>query len=173
MNGRRQRRKQTRAAVWPLASDSVNYICDFPHMRSGDLFMHDITEFVDLFKALSDPTRLRIVRLMAANAQELCVCELVDSLDEPQYHVSRHLKDLRDCGLLTTERDGRWVYYRLVQDTWAKKLAEIVAALPSEPFALDQTNFEARMGLRCEGRCRIGIQKQHLADVTERNAAVR
>ena len=126
--------------------------------------MHNVMELARFFRALSDPTRLRILRLMAANAAEVCVCELVDSLEEPQYHISRHLKELRDSRLLTTERDGRWVYYCLRDNPEVKKLAQFVVTLPGEPFASDQSNFEARMRLREAGRCRVGIQKAHLSE---------
>lgn len=126
--------------------------------------MTGASETAQLFKALSDATRLRIVRLMAVNAAEVCVCELVDSLSEPQYHVSRHLRELREVGLLQTEKDGRWVYYRLSEQAAVRQLAQFVAALPGEAFAADQRNFEARLSLREAGRCRVGIQKSHLSD---------
>ena len=60
----------------------------------------------DVFQALSDSTRLRIVRLMAVTNEEACLCELVDSLLEPQYKLSRHLKILRQAGLLDSEKEG-------------------------------------------------------------------
>lgn len=129
--------------------------------------MHDITAMARFFKALSDPTRLRIVRLMAFNAEELCVCELVDSMEEAQYHISRHLRELRDAGLLATERDGRWIYYSLnKKDPVVKRFAKLVAALPEDDFATDQVNFLKRMELRVDGRCQIGIQKAELADAS-------
>lgn len=126
--------------------------------------MNNAVEMTQLFKALSDPTRLRIVRLIAANEQQICVCELVDCLEEAQYSISRHLKELRECGVLTAERDGRWMYYSLSESGPVKSLGKFVADLPAEPFADDQRNFEARMSLRECGRCRIGIQKEHLSE---------
>lgn len=124
--------------------------------------VQDLAEITKLFGVLADQTRLRIVRLMAANREQLCVCELVDCLEEPQYHISRHLRDLRGCGLLTAERDGKWVYYGLAQGELIEKIAQVVADLPAEPFARAQANFEARISLRTDGRCRIGIQHQVL-----------
>lgn len=124
----------------------------------------ELSRITDAFKALSDPTRLRIVRLMAANDEEVCVCELVDSLEVPQYHGSRHLKELRNARLLRARRDGRWVYYSLdLTDPVVKELAEVVRRLPADLFREDQKNFEQRMTLRVGGRCRAGIQKKHLA----------
>jgi len=66
----------------------------------------------DLFKALSDPLRLRLVFLLTQR-DELCVCHLTDILGLPQSTVSRHLSHLRTLGLVTTRRQGKWVHYRL------------------------------------------------------------
>jgi ArsR family transcriptional regulator len=68
------------------------------------------TPILDLFKALGDEARLRILR--AVETAELSVAEIVQALKMPQSSVSRHLKPLRDSGLLDTRRDGTSVYYR-------------------------------------------------------------
>jgi ArsR family transcriptional regulator len=65
-----------------------------------------------VFKCLSDETRARMALLIAREG-ELCVCELTCALDEIQPKVSRHLAQLRSCGLLEDRRKGQWVYYRL------------------------------------------------------------
>lgn len=67
-----------------------------------------------IFQALADETRLRIIRLIVTTNEEACLCELVDSLQESTYKLSRHLKILRQAGLLSAQKDGRWVYHRLV-----------------------------------------------------------
>ncbi|HDR46986.1 MAG TPA: ArsR family transcriptional regulator [Geoalkalibacter subterraneus] len=64
-----------------------------------------------IFKALSDPTRLRIVALLLEG--ELCVCDLMAVLGLPQSTVSRHLANLRHAGLVEDERRGVWMFYRL------------------------------------------------------------
>jgi ArsR family transcriptional regulator len=64
-----------------------------------------------LFQALSDEKRLRILSLLGSG--EHCVCELTEALDLPQSLLSFHLKTLRDAGLVTDRRDGRWIYYAL------------------------------------------------------------
>jgi len=66
------------------------------------------------FHALSDSTRIEIVELLRAG--ERCVCELTDTLDAAQSRLSFHLKVLREAGLVTDRRDGRWVYYTLDLD---------------------------------------------------------
>jgi ArsR family transcriptional regulator len=67
------------------------------------------------FHALSDPTRLGIV--MRLTGGERCVCELTDALDAAQSRLSFHLRVLKDAGLITDRRDGRWVHYSLNRDT--------------------------------------------------------
>jgi ArsR family transcriptional regulator len=63
------------------------------------------------FHALSDPTRIEVIELLREGEQ--CVCELMDELDTAQSRLSFHLKVLREAGLVTDRRDGRWVYYTL------------------------------------------------------------
>ena len=63
------------------------------------------------FRALADPTRLRLINLIAG--QELCVCYLVIVIDAPQPKVSRHLAYLRQAGIVAARREGKWMHYRL------------------------------------------------------------
>lgn len=67
---------------------------------------------IELFKALSDETRLKIVMLIQLEG-ELCVCELMAALDESQPKISRHLAQLKRLGLLLDRKQKQWVYYRL------------------------------------------------------------
>jgi len=67
------------------------------------------------FHALSDETRLEIVELLSH--RERCVCELQDNLDAAQSRLSFHLKTLKDAGLVTDRREGRWIYYQLNRET--------------------------------------------------------
>jgi ArsR family transcriptional regulator len=66
-----------------------------------------------LFKTLSDPTRLRLLNLLAE--EEVCVCDLHGTLGLDQPKVSRHLGQLRRAGLVEVERDGKWMHYRLTR----------------------------------------------------------
>ncbi|MFN2632671.1 MAG: ArsR/SmtB family transcription factor, partial [Thermoanaerobaculia bacterium] len=65
-----------------------------------------------VFHALSDETRLRIVTRLLAD--EHCVCNLTDMLDTAQSRLSFHLKTLKNAGLVTDRREGRWIYYSIV-----------------------------------------------------------
>jgi ArsR family transcriptional regulator len=64
-----------------------------------------------LFRALADPTRLRILNLIAD--QEVCVCYFVQVIDAPQPKISRHLAYLRRAGIVATRREGKWMHYGL------------------------------------------------------------
>src|ERR1043165_3735886 len=71
----------------------------------------DLLRSARVFHALSDETRLAIVDRLRGG--ERCVCELQDALDAAQSRLSFHLKTLKDAGLVTDRRDGRWVHYAL------------------------------------------------------------
>ena len=66
---------------------------------------------VQFYKCLADDTRLRCL-LLINEEEELCVCELMEALGESQPKISRHLAQLRQCGLLVDRRQGQWVFYR-------------------------------------------------------------
>ena len=86
-------------------------------------------KLVTLFHALSDETRLEIVRRLGSG--EKCVCDLQDLLDAAQSRLSYHLKLLKDAGLVTDRREGRWVHYSLVPgalDTLGSFVGDLEAA---------------------------------------------
>lgn len=75
----------------------------------------------DFFKALSDPTRLKIVQLLNQK-QALCVCDIISELEQPQPTISRHLNQLKQIGILESERKGTWIWYSISQElpSWGK-----------------------------------------------------
>ena len=68
-------------------------------------------EILNIFKALSDETRLRILKLL--EHAELCVCDIFSSLDMVQPKVSFHLSVLKEAGLIRDRKEGRWIHYRI------------------------------------------------------------
>jgi ArsR family transcriptional regulator len=68
----------------------------------------------EIIKALSDPTRLRIVSLLRHG--ELCVCDLTEALQIPQSTVSRHLSSLKNAGWVKARRSGKWMHYLLLEN---------------------------------------------------------
>lgn len=81
-----------------------------------------------LFLALGDRTRVRLINLMAAG--EVCVCFFVEVLDEPQPKISRHLAYLRNAGLVSARRDAKWMHYSVVlpKHATARKAFEAIVA---------------------------------------------
>ena len=96
-------------------------------------------------KALADPLRVRILSLISASPQgESCVCDMTELGDVSQPTVSHHLKVLRDAGVLTSERRGTWVWYRITE----RSRSAVTALLDSfAPTALDGAHGEPRGGL--------------------------
>ena len=83
---------------------------------------------VTFYKCLADDTRLKSLLLISLY-RELCVCDLTSALDLSQPKVSRHLAELRKCGLLQDERRGKWVYYSIASalPNWAKQVISSTA----------------------------------------------
>jgi ArsR family transcriptional regulator, arsenate/arsenite/antimonite-responsive transcriptional repressor len=88
-----------------------------------------------LFKALGDPHRLTILATLGRAEDEVCVCDFTSGLPLNQPTVSHHLKILRDAGLVTGERRGTWVYYRLAPDARERMAAALHSALPEPVVA--------------------------------------
>jgi ArsR family transcriptional regulator len=69
-----------------------------------------------LFKALGDPARVKIINLLANNAEPICACDFMQPLGLSQPTVSHHLSKLLDVGLVTREQRGKWAYFSLNPD---------------------------------------------------------
>ncbi|MEM3108496.1 MAG: metalloregulator ArsR/SmtB family transcription factor [Candidatus Bathyarchaeia archaeon] len=80
-----------------------------------------------IFRALSDPTRLKILRLLSV--REMCVCELMAALDAMQPTISYHLNILENTNLVKRKRKGRWMFYSLTSPTILKLLNKIQRSL--------------------------------------------
>src|SRR5580704_8396853 len=97
------------SAALPLAED-----CCTPLLREP-LTADQAADLAHILKALADPTRLRLVSMVAAHeGGEACVCDLTDPLGLTQPTISHHLKVLVDAGILTRDQRGKWAYYALV-----------------------------------------------------------
>jgi ArsR family transcriptional regulator, arsenate/arsenite/antimonite-responsive transcriptional repressor len=94
-----------------------------------------------LFHALSDETRLEIMAMLRGG--ERCVCELTDELDAAQSRLSFHLRVLKEAGLVSDRKEGRWSYYSIVPEALAELHDMSVALQPSA----------RRRELRKVGRC--------------------
>jgi ArsR family transcriptional regulator, arsenate/arsenite/antimonite-responsive transcriptional repressor len=99
-------------APLPLVADLA--ACCSP-ITGAALEVESAERLAGVLRALAEPTRLRLVSLIAAHPDaEACVCDLTEPVGVSQPTVSHHLKVLIDAGLLEREQRGRWAYYRLV-----------------------------------------------------------
>lgn len=101
------------ATTLPLA-DADQAIC-CPSVGGAVIEDEAAEQLARTFKALGDPTRVKLLSLIAAaEAGEACVCDLTDPVGLSQPTVSHHMKQLVDVGLVTREQRGRWAYFSIV-----------------------------------------------------------
>jgi len=107
---------------------------------TSDIFDQVNISPATLFSALAHDTRLRCLLLLLEH-KELCVCELTHAIGAAQPHMSRHLGQLRESGLVTDRREGLWIHYRVNPElpTWVKNLLRETArgVKGVEPFVKD------------------------------------
>jgi ArsR family transcriptional regulator, arsenate/arsenite/antimonite-responsive transcriptional repressor len=92
----------------------------------------DRAEDAALFKALADPHRLTMLATLARATDEVCVCDFTGGLPLEQPTVSHHLRILRDAALVSCERRGTWVYYRLAADAGNRLDAALRSLIPAK-----------------------------------------
>jgi ArsR family transcriptional regulator len=125
----------------------------FLHYISVKAYIFDMSrtpkplDLVQLFAALADPTRLRLLNLM--NGREVCVCYFVEILKQGQPKISRHLAYLRRAGIVEARREGKWMHYRIERPEDVRAASILDATLKS--FESDR-NMKAdlvRLGRAC------------------------
>src|SRR6478735_415669 len=105
--------------------------------------IRDLEALTDVYAALADPTRLRILSLLTED--EICVCHIHASLDVPQPTASRHLAYLRRSGLVEARRDGTWMHYRLAKIENPAIAAVVKGALHALTHASISSKDEKRL----------------------------
>jgi len=98
-----------------MAAVAVPTACCAP-LAAPALDAEQAAATAELFKALADPARVRIVNALARSQEPVCACEFEPALGLAQPTVSHHLKKLTDAGLLEREQRGRWAYFSLKRD---------------------------------------------------------
>ncbi|MFB6291177.1 MAG: ArsR/SmtB family transcription factor [Candidatus Bipolaricaulia bacterium] len=119
----------------------------------------NLQEAEKLMGVLANETRLRLLRTLAVVDKAVCVCELEDALDLPQYSVSRHLQKLKESGLVESRREGTWAYYSLATELNPAK-REVInwvgSYLDEEAVRKDRKEMKQRLSLRKDGKCVAG-----------------
>lgn len=108
----------------------LDFGCCAP-LTDEPLSADDAIDLSRQFKALSDPIRLRLLSLIASHeGGEACVCELTDVFEVSAPTISHHLRVLRESGLISSERRGTWIYYRVQPEALERVSRMLSAATP-------------------------------------------
>jgi len=120
--------------------------------------------YTDFFKALSDETRLRILHILLVARKELCACEFTDVLEVPAYNISKHLKILKNTGLITERKEGRWVYFGIKSEesSFYTNIFNALSEMKNTQLEKDKIELQERLKLRIGDSCPVGVQKTHL-----------
>jgi len=118
-----QIKEVTNQKLLPVLGSADEDVC-CPPLACAPLSPAGAEEMAVLFKAVADPVRLRLLSMIACHpGGESCVCDLTPAFDMTAPSVSYHLKILREAGLITSERRGTWVYYRVMPAVMARMSA--------------------------------------------------
>lgn len=105
------------STMLPMIPDEDAAACYSP-VTGGALDVEAAEHLARMFKALGDPTRVRLLSLIAAQpASEACICDLTEPVGLSQPTVSHHMKQLVDAGLVTREQRGKWAFYHVSDST--------------------------------------------------------
>lgn len=129
------------------------------------IHMHHIAYVESYFtqlKAVADPIRFRVARVLTNAEAELCICELVDILRMPQYAVSRAAATLRHAGVVQERRDGKLVYYRIATESFVEQLMQLLRSIPADDdeYSYDLDRLRWRIDIRNDGRCVVTYRKE-------------
>jgi ArsR family transcriptional regulator len=109
--------------------------------------MTDLDVFTRVSKAISDPGRIKILKML--EVREMCACEIVAALNLAQPTVSKHLKQLTEAGLITARREGSWMHFRLAEDTVvADSTASNPAAIRASVLGILKTHLNNDPAIR-------------------------
>ena len=108
-----------------------------------------------VFKALSDPTRLKIMWLLFTVDLKVSVSEIIDVLDESQCNVSKHLKILKNAGLIHEKKEGRWSFYYYLEgeNSFHKHIQNTILQIPKELMEEEVRRCKKRLEMRVDGKC--------------------
>lgn len=122
-------------------------------------------DYVAIFKALGDETRLRIINLFVQSNKRLCVCEMVDALQLPQYTISKATGILRNAGLVVSGKQGTWVYNQLnTESEFLRSFFQLLEKHLKDKYPEDIERLHKRLSLRENDVCVIGTPLQDKLD---------
>ena len=127
----------------------------------------DLRKAENLFRALSNKKRLRLLKLLIIFDEEICVCEFEDALNLPQYTVSRHLNKLKEKNLVESRREGTWAYYSLPSELDPAEMGIIRwldKFIDEEICKEDKHEMKKRLSIREKGKCVARSEEECCSD---------
>lgn len=117
--------------------------------------INQFEHYTDVFKALSDLTRLKIMWLLLSVDSKICVSEIIDVLKESQYNVSKHLKILKKAGLVYEKKEGKWTFYHYRASTgyFDDMVKQAVLTIPGDLMVNEVDRCKKRLDMRVDGKC--------------------
>jgi ArsR family transcriptional regulator, arsenate/arsenite/antimonite-responsive transcriptional repressor len=117
-------------------------------------------EAIGVLKALSNDTRVRIMRVLIESKRELCICEIMDSLKLPQYNISKHIRELKIAGLVMERKEGQFVFYAFVphKGRFYQLLLQTLEEIDAGIIKQDKQRMKKRLALRVSGKCVVGMR---------------
>ncbi len=117
-------------------------------------------DLLNIFKAFSDETRLRILKLLEHG--ELCVCDLVAALDMVQPKISFHLAILREADLIRDRRESKWTHYSLNESDMFRRmlLYSAIEKIPADSVVKDKARLEEFMGQKAGSKAAAKTAKK-------------
>jgi ArsR family transcriptional regulator len=119
-------------------------------------------DILNIFKALSDETRLRVLKLLEQG--ELCVCDIVAALDMIQPKISFHLSVLKEAGLIKDRKQGKWVHYRIDDTDMFRRflLLSVIEKIQEESFLDDRKRLQEFLKNKSIKGNDVNLQKRSL-----------
>ncbi len=117
---------------------------------------------LEIFKAIGEETRLRIMRVLLKADTDLCACEIIDVLGKPQYTISKSLGVLVTAGLLAERREGRMMFYSLRNNAFNETVFNSIRQIScnsNEAFKSDYNRLARRLSRRVDGLCLEGCKR--------------
>ena len=122
-------------------------------MQNSDINPFD--EYTTIFKALSETTRLKIMWLLFTVDLKVSVSEIIDVLGESQCNVSKHLKILKNAGLIHEKKEGRWSFYYYLEgdNKFHQHIQKTILQIPNSLMKEETHRCQKRLAMRVDGKC--------------------
>ena len=130
-----------------------------------------MSKYNRILKTVSDEKRLRLIALLLKEKGEFYVCEIADALEEPQYNVSKYLKELKRENLVTERRVGKGILYSVVkpEEDFLKLIFQAILSISEDYIKRSEKLIRARVSLREGNKCISRLQNREWKEALRKN----